>query len=129
MRYVSVDLLDPLDAGRRLGSLHGATHLFYCAFQAGAGPAADYAKNVAANRDMLVNVTLLFSREHYLAAAAAYMRGIERRIAAGLDPDVASVASIFISRWDVAIKDKVPDALRNQLGIAIGMRTYQASGW
>ena len=73
-----------------------------------------------------VNVTLLFSREHYLAAAAAYMRGIERRIAAGLDPDVASVASIFISRWDVAIKDKVPDALRNQLGIAIGMRTYQA---
>ena len=73
-----------------------------------------------------VNVTLLFSREHYLAAAAAYMRGIERRIAAGLAPDVASVASIFISRWDVAIKDKVPDALRNQLGIAIGMRTYQA---
>ncbi|MDZ7803135.1 transaldolase [Thiohalophilus sp.] len=73
-----------------------------------------------------VNVTLLFSREHYIAAAEAYMRGIERRIAADLDPNVACVASIFISRWDVAIKDKVPDALRNRLGIAIAMHTYQA---
>jgi transaldolase len=73
-----------------------------------------------------VNVTLLFSREHYIDAAEAYMRGIERRIAAGLSPRVACVASIFISRWDVAIKDKVPDALRNRLGIAIAMRTYQA---
>ncbi len=73
-----------------------------------------------------VNVTLLFSREHYIAAAEAYMRGIERRIAAGLDPSVGSVASIFVSRWDVAVKDKVPDALRNRLGIAIAMRTYQA---
>lgn len=75
-----------------------------------------------------VNVTLLFSREHYIAAAEAYMRGIERRIAAGLDPSVGSVASIFVSRWDVAVKDKVPDALRNRLGIAIAMRTYQAYG-
>lgn len=73
-----------------------------------------------------VNVTLLFSREHYLAAAEAYMRGIERRIAAGLDARVACVASLFISRWDVAIKDKVPDALRNRLGIAIAQRTYKA---
>ncbi|MEN6585316.1 MAG: transaldolase [Sulfuricella sp.] len=73
-----------------------------------------------------VNVTLLFSREHYIAAAEAYMRGIERRIAAGLDVNVASVASIFVSRWDVAIKDKVPGALRNRLGIAIAMRTYKA---
>jgi transaldolase len=73
-----------------------------------------------------VNVTLLFSREQYLAAAEAYMRGIERRIAAGLDARVASVASLFISRWDVAVKDKVPDALRNRLGIAIAMRTYKA---
>ncbi|MEO8333167.1 MAG: transaldolase [Gallionella sp.] len=75
-----------------------------------------------------VNVTLLFSREHYLAAAEAYMRGIERRVAAGLDPAVASVASLFISRWDVAVKDKVPDALRNRLGIgiAIAKRTYKA---
>lgn len=73
-----------------------------------------------------VNVTLLFSREHYVAAAEAYLRGIERRIAAGRDPKVASVASIFVSRWDVAIKDKVPDHLRNRLGIAIARRTYKA---
>jgi transaldolase len=73
-----------------------------------------------------VNVTLLFSREQYLAAAEAYMRGIERRIAAGLDVEVASVASVFISRWDIAIADKVPDRLRNRLGIAIAMRTYEA---
>ena len=73
-----------------------------------------------------VNVTLLFSREQYTAAAEAYMRGIERRIEAGLDAKIASVASIFVSRWDVAIKDKVPDALRNRLGIAIAMRTYKA---
>jgi len=73
-----------------------------------------------------VNVTLLFSREHYLAAAEAYLRGIERRIAAGLDPAVGSVASIFVSRWDVAIKDRVPQDLRNRLGIAIAQRTYKA---
>lgn len=73
-----------------------------------------------------VNVTLLFSREHYVAAAEAYMHGIERRIAAGRDPRVASVASVFVSRWDVAVKDKVPDALRNRLGIAVAMRTYKA---
>jgi transaldolase len=73
-----------------------------------------------------VNVTLLFSREHYIAAAEAYMRGIERRIAAGLDARVACVASLFVSRWDVAIKDEVPQALRNRLGIAIAMRTYKA---
>ncbi len=73
-----------------------------------------------------VNVTLLFSRAHYLAAAEAYMRGIERRIAAGLDPKVASVASVFVSRWDVAVKDKITAELRNRLGIAIAMRTYKA---
>jgi len=73
-----------------------------------------------------INVTLLFSREQYLASAAAYMRGIMRRIAAGLDPKVASVASIFVSRWDVAVKDKVSEAFRNRLGIAIAMRTYKA---
>ena len=71
-------------------------------------------------------VTLLFSREHYLAAAGAYMRGIERRIAADLDPLVVSVASVFVSRWDRAVADKVPDDLRNRLGIAIGGRTYRA---
>jgi transaldolase len=73
-----------------------------------------------------VNVTLLFSREHYIAAAEAYMRGIERRIDAGLDPAVASVASIFVSRWDVAVKDKVSSNLRNRLGIAVAARTYKA---
>ena len=73
-----------------------------------------------------VNVTLLFSREHYLAAAEAYLRGIERRIAAGLTADVASVASLFISRWDAAVASKVPPALVNKLGIAIGRRSYKA---
>ena len=73
-----------------------------------------------------INVTLLFSREHYVAAAEAYLRGIERRIAAGLDPDIASVASVFISRWDAAVAGKVPLALTNRLGIAIGQRTYKA---
>jgi transaldolase len=73
-----------------------------------------------------VNVTLLFSREHYVAAAGAWLRGIERRIEAGLNPDVGSVASLFISRWDVAVMGKVPEALRAKLGIAIAGRTYQA---
>ena len=73
-----------------------------------------------------VNVTLLFSREQYLAAAEAYIRGVERRIDAGLNPCVGSVASVFMSRWDVAVKDKAPDALRDQLGIAIGKRIYKA---
>ena len=73
-----------------------------------------------------VNVTLLFSREHYVAAAEAYLRGIERRIAAGLPPDIASVASLFISRWDVAVAGKVPVELGNTLGIAIARRSYKA---
>jgi transaldolase len=73
-----------------------------------------------------INVTLLFSREQYIAAAAAYHRGVERRIAAGLDPDVVSVASVFISRWDRAVHDRVPAELRNRLGIAIAGRTYRA---
>ena len=74
-----------------------------------------------------VNVTLLFSREHYVAAAEAFLRGIERRIAAGLKPDVGSVASVFVSRWDSAVMDKVPERLRDQLGIAIAKRTYKAA--
>ena len=73
-----------------------------------------------------INVTLLFSREQYLAAADAFLRGIERRIDAGLKPVVASVASVFISRWDAAVKGKVPETLSNQLGIAIAKRTYKA---
>ena len=74
-----------------------------------------------------VNVTLLFSREQYLAAAEAFLRGIERRIDAGLSPEVGSVASVFISRWDVAVTGKVPDALRDKLGVAIANRTYKAA--
>jgi transaldolase len=73
-----------------------------------------------------VNVTLLFSVDQYLAAADAFMRGIERRIDAGLQPDVRSVASIFVSRWDVAVAGKVPEALNNQLGIAVARRAYKA---
>jgi transaldolase len=73
-----------------------------------------------------INVTLLFSREHYLAAAEAFLRGIERRIDAGLKPDVASVASVFVSRWDSAVAGKVPAELRSRLGIAMAQRTYKA---
>src|SRR5579872_5977509 len=73
-----------------------------------------------------VNVTLLFSREQYVAAAEAYLRGVERRIDAGLNPNVASVASLFVSRWDAAVTGKVPDSLRNRLGIAISKRAYKA---
>ena len=73
-----------------------------------------------------INVTLLFSREQYVAAAEAFLRGIERRIDAGLKPDVGSVASVFISRWDAAIAGKVPAALNNKLGIAVAKRTYKA---
>jgi transaldolase len=73
-----------------------------------------------------VNVTLLFSEDQYVAAANAFMRGIERRIEAGLTPEVASVASLFISRWDVAVTGKVPAELNNRLGIAVAKRTYKA---
>jgi transaldolase len=72
-----------------------------------------------------VNVTMLFSRDQYVAAAEAYLRGIERRIAAGRDPRIASVASLFVSRWDVAVQDTVPANLRNRLGIAVGKGAYR----
>jgi transaldolase len=75
-----------------------------------------------------INVTLLFSREQYVAAAEAFLRGIERRIAAGLNPQVGSVASLFVSRWDTAVAGKVPPELNNRLGIAVAGRTYQAYG-
>src|ERR1700732_5476667 len=73
-----------------------------------------------------VNVTLLFSREHYVAAADAFLRGVERRMDAGLNPNVGSVASVFVSRWDTAVAGKVPDTLKNDLGIAIAKRTFKA---
>jgi transaldolase len=74
-----------------------------------------------------VNVTLLFSREQYLAAAEAFLRGIERRLQAGLNPNVASVASVFVSRWDAAVVNEVPSGLRNQLGIAVAKRIYRSA--
>ena len=74
-----------------------------------------------------VNVTLLFSREQYVAAAEAFLRGIERRIDAGLNPQVGSVASVFVSRWDAAVASKVPENLLNKLGVAIAERTYKAA--
>ena len=73
-----------------------------------------------------VNVTLLFSAEHYLGAAEAYMRGVERRVEEGLDPEVTSVASLFVSRWDKAVADEVPDQLRDKLGISVGKRAYRS---
>jgi transaldolase len=73
-----------------------------------------------------INVTLLFSREDYVRAADAYMRGLERRISAGLSPDVRSVASIFVSRWDKAVLDKAPAELRDRLGIAVSQQSYKA---
>jgi transaldolase len=73
-----------------------------------------------------INVTLLFSAEDYLGAAEAFMRGVERRVEAGLDPSVPSVASLFLSRGDVAVADEVPAELRNRLGIAVGKRAYRA---
>jgi transaldolase len=74
-----------------------------------------------------INVTLLFSREQYLKAAAAFHRGIQRRLLLGLNPNVGSVASVFVSRWDAAVKDQVPEGLRNRLGVAMAMRTYKAA--
>ena len=73
-----------------------------------------------------INITLLFSREQYFASAEAYMRALERRVSAGLSPDIRSVASVFLSRWDGATMDKVPDALRDKLGIAVGQQIYKA---
>jgi transaldolase len=77
-------------------------------------------------RGIPINVTLLFSADHYRAAADAYLRGVERRIEAGLNPSVGSVASVFMSRWDTAVADKVPAELRNTLAIAVGLQTYKA---
>jgi transaldolase len=73
-----------------------------------------------------INVTLLFSAEQYLAAAEAFMRGLERRVEQGLDPAVASVASVFMSRWDAAVSDDAPEHLRDQLALAVGRKTYRA---
>ena len=129
--WVSLEL-SPLLADDAAGSVEAAARLHARARRANLfikipGTAAGVAAiEEAIFAGIPVNVTLLFAREHYLAAGAAYMRGLERRLAAGLDPRVASVASIFVSRWDVAVQDKVPARLRNRLGIAVAMQAHAA---
>jgi transaldolase len=112
-----------VDAALRIHRLAGRPNLYV---KIPGTPAGVPAIEAAIFAGVPVNVTLLFSREHYLAVAEAYMRGIERRIAAGRDPRVGSVASLFVSRWDRAVAEKVPEELRNKLGIAIAARTYRA---
>jgi transaldolase len=129
--WVSLEV-SPLLAGDTAGSIRTAAELHARAqrpnlfIKIPGTPAGIPAIEESIFAGVPINVTLLFSREHYLAAAEAYLRGIERRIAAGRDPRVASVASIFVSRWDVAVKDKAPGELRNRLGLAIARRTYKA---
>jgi transaldolase len=112
-----------VDAALRIHRLAGRPNLYV---KIPGTPAGVPAIEAAIFAGVPVNVTLLFSREHYLAVAEAYMRGIERRIAAGRDPRIGSVASLFVSRWDRAVAEKVPEELRNRLGIAIAARTYRA---
>jgi transaldolase len=112
-----------LDAARDLHARAGRPNLF---IKIPGTPEGLPAIEQAIVAGIPVNVTLLFSREQYVAAAEAYLRGVERRIAAGLDPDVASVASVFVSRWDGAVMGRVPAELEDRLGIAVAMRTYKA---
>jgi len=107
----------------QLHALAGRTNLF---IKIPGTPAGIPAIEESIYKGVPINVTLLFSREHYLAAAEAYLRGIERRLAAGLDPGIESVASIFISRWDVAVNGVVAPPLRNRLGIAVAKGIYKA---
>lgn len=129
--WVSIEL-SPLLASNTTGSIEAAARIYR---QAGrpnlfvkipGTPEGVPAIEESILAGVPINVTLLFSREQYLAAAEAYLRGIERRLAAGLDPRVGSVASLFVSRWDKAVSDKVPAPLRNRLGIAVAARTYRA---
>lgn len=129
--WVSMEL-SPLLADDTAGSVESAAQIYRQAGRANlfvkipGTPAGIPAIEESIFAGVPVNVTLLFSREQYLAAAEAYMRGIERRLTAGLDVRVGSVASVFVSRWDRAVSDKVPAPLQNQLGIAIAGRTYRA---
>jgi transaldolase len=129
--WVSMEV-SPLLAGDTAGSIEAATTIHRQADRRNlfvkipGTPAGIPAIEESIFAGIPINVTLLFSREQYLAAAEAYLRGIERRIAAGLDPQIGSVASLFVSRWDKAVSDRVPADLRNRLGIAIGGRTYRA---
>jgi transaldolase len=129
--WVSLEV-SPLLAGDTAGSIQAARQLHARArrpnlfIKIPGTPAGVPAIEEAIFAGVPVNVTLLFSRAQYLAAAGAYLRGLERRLASGFDADVASVASIFVSRWDVAVKDKVPPPLHNRLGIAVSKQCYRA---
>jgi transaldolase len=112
-----------IDAARNLHQRGGKSNLF---IKIPGTPEGLPAIEAAIFAGVPVNVTLLFSREQYVAAAEAWLRGVERRIAAGLNPAVASVASLFVSRWDVAVTGKIPGELTNRLGVAIAKRTYKA---
>jgi transaldolase len=124
--------LSPLLAGDTAGSVESAARIYRQADRPNlfvkipGTPAGVGAIEESIFAGVPINVTLLFSGAQYLASAEAYLRGIERRIAAGLDPQVSSVASVFISRWDKAVAEKVPPALRNRLGIAVACATYAA---
>ena len=117
------DAQGSIDAAAQIHAQAGRDNLFV---KIPGTPAGVPAIEEAIFRGIPINVTLLFSCDQYLAAAHAYLRGIERRIAVGLDPRVHSVASVFVSRWDRAVVDRVPDELRDKLGIAICQRSYQA---
>lgn len=129
--WVSIEL-SPLLASNTAGSIEAAARIYRQADRPNlfvkipGTPEGVPAIEESVFAGVPINVTLLFSREQYLAAAEAYLRGIERRLAAGLDPRVGSVASLFVSRWDKAVSDKVPAPLRNRLGIAVAARTYRA---
>src|SRR5215831_15665776 len=120
---LAYDLQGTLAAARELHERAGRPNLF---IKIPGTPEGLAAIEEAIFAGVPINVTLLFSREHYLATAEAYLRGIERRIEAGLKPNVCSVASVFVSRWDTAVASKVPPELRERLGIAIAQRTYKA---
>jgi len=120
---LAADTQGSIDAAARIHRQAGRPNLFV---KIPGTPAGIPAIEESIFNGVPINVTLLFSAQQYGAAAEAYLRGIERRIAAGRTPDVASVASLFVSRWDKAVGEEVPPELRNRLGIAIGQRTYAA---
>jgi transaldolase len=117
------DIQGSIEAARRI---HGAARRDNLLVKIPGTPAGVPAIEEAIFLGIPINVTLLFSCEQYLAAAEAYLRGIERRLAAGKSPAVGSVASLFVSRWDVAANKALPSAQHNRLGIAIGQQTYRA---
>jgi transaldolase len=129
--WVSLEV-SPLLAGDAQGTIRAATLLHRRAAKANlyikipGTPAGIVAIEEGIFQGIPINVTLLFSREHYLAAAQAYMRGIERRVAAGLHPNVESAASLFVSRWDVAVRKQLASPFHNRLGIAVAMLTFKA---